>query len=335
MKKKERANFLPRRLSDSVISPLRLKVVDLCIQYDVSVDVKHMSFRSRLTLYDYLDSLKANGQKIVRPIASHVGVIGYKSTKFKDRFDFTNGLLFETYELKEGGKTHYLVECCLIPQDFQIPRYSDKVQLHNRTLSLFDEDIQRIIKLGGFIAFNLDQRVLGANLNKNSEIDFLTLEDFVWLCRRSQVDPYSFLIGSDLDNVKSKAKKLKNPDKVKWVKESSEKWIDLGGKNHSTEALHHVRRFCLNVLHTMEVIKGSGFSDSWKYVGLGSDFDGLINPINCCKDFASMPGFVEKVRKFLNNLGDFQIEYGISVDDFIHQFFYQNIIDFYSIDEGN
>lgn len=64
---------------------------------------------------------------------------------------------------------------------------------------------------------------------------------------------------------------------------------------------------------------------------IGSDFDGMINPIDCCKNVTEFNSFKSYL---LENFEDWETESSVTISDFItpqrllDNIFYQNAVDF-------
>ncbi|ELR69043.1 hypothetical protein C900_05528 [Fulvivirga imtechensis AK7] len=124
------------------------------------------------------------------------------------------------------------------------------------SINLYDEDIREIVKSGGLIGLSLDQRILGVG-NVSSEVfcpDEYTVADF------KPVKKPKYHV---LDH-----QKYQDPEECK-------KW--------------HLRHLCNNLLHIIKVGSQEVGDKVWDHVCLGSDFDGLIDPINSCRNATEYP----------------------------------------------
>jgi microsomal dipeptidase-like Zn-dependent dipeptidase len=57
----------------------------------------------------------------------------------------------------------------------------------------------------------------------------------------------------------------------------------------------HLRHVCNQILHMVKI----GGEKAWNHMCLGSDFDGLINPVNNCTSVAEYPKLEEGLLKML------------------------------------
>lgn len=142
------------------------------------------------------------------------------------------------------------------------------------SINLYDEDILEIIRSGGLIGISLDQRILGVG-NVSSEI----------FCPEEYHE-------ADFPEVKKPKyhvldyQKLQDPEECR-------KW--------------HLRHLCNNLLHIIKVASQEVGDKAWDHVCLGSDFDGLIDPINGCKNAKDYPNLysdlVEQLPVVANDMG--------------------------------
>ncbi|MEX2591940.1 MAG: hypothetical protein WD426_04140 [Anditalea sp.] len=119
-----------------------------------------------------------------------------------------------------------------------------------------DEDIVEIINSNGLIGVSLDVRIVGWQnmLTKEDQMEYISVEDFKYFF------PEKF---HQLD--------LLLPDEV-------ESWlIPIREERHPLS-------LCFNILHIISVSKLYSEKNPWDHVCIGSDFDGLINPIINCRN---------------------------------------------------
>lgn len=122
------------------------------------------------------------------------------------------------------------------------------------SVNLYDEDITEILDSDGMIGLNLDQRILGTQRAKG---EFFSAEEFA----EQHPDVYHEL-------TRAGARKLK-------FKGQPPSFGSIGKKK-----TRHLRHLCNNILHIVKV----GGPRAWQQICIGSDFDGLINPVDNCSD---------------------------------------------------
>lgn len=122
------------------------------------------------------------------------------------------------------------------------------------SINLYDEEIKIIIDSGGIIGINLDERILGTKHQKPKQ----TAEYF----SREEFEDYKQRIDENLG-------------KYKKLQDKTDEEVRVLLKPHND--LKHI---CNNILHIVK-IKGA---EAWKHICIGSDFDGMINAVECCKN---------------------------------------------------
>jgi len=134
------------------------------------------------------------------------------------------------------------------------------------SINLYDEDIKEIMLSGGLIGLSLDQRILGwGNVSKEhfSEEEFVQSE--FQLVNRPKYHTLS-------DQHHNSSQKLKD-------------W--------------QMRYFCNNWLHVIKIGLEVIGDDAWNHVCIGSDFDGLIDPVNDFKSAADYKFLFGRVVEWL------------------------------------
>ncbi|GJM30427.1 MAG: hypothetical protein DHS20C17_30620 [Cyclobacteriaceae bacterium] len=142
------------------------------------------------------------------------------------------------------------------------------------SINLFDEDIREIMLSGGLIGLSLDQRILG--FGKASK-EVFSLEEF----RMDEFKPIR----------KPKYHRLHHGHH------------DTGQKIRNWQ----IRYFCNNWLHVVKIGQQVIGDDAWNHICIGSDFDGLIDPIN---DFTS----AEKYKFVFARLVDWMPKMAVAME---------------------
>lgn len=230
---------------------LKVKVKGKEVDAPVLIDIKHMSLKSRIDFYKY-----RNEKDYRLPIlATHMGVTGYSIAGWKEAL--TEKVLVKgavpvvrvTAERKLAGQWGLI---------------NKKNTFNAWTINLMDEDIIEIMRSGGLIGVIMDVRILGWQWmpGKGDKEEFITLEDFKYFFPNESLGHAEELKGARVDAEES------------WIKPTKEE------RNHLA--------FCFNILHIVSVTKIYHEKiDPWKHICLGSDFDGLIEPLKSCRE-ASM-----------------------------------------------
>ena len=122
------------------------------------------------------------------------------------------------------------------------------------SINLYDEDIKEIMLSGGLIGLSLDQRILGCgNVSKEA----FSMDEF-------------------------------KPDEFQPTKKP--RYHMLAPDHHDTAKKFRdwqIRYFCNNWLHAVKIGFAVVGEDAWNHLCIGSDFDGLIDPIDDFKSAAN------------------------------------------------
>lgn len=121
------------------------------------------------------------------------------------------------------------------------------------SLNLYDEDILEVLDSGGLIGINLDQRILGVQEVKG---EYFSAQDL------------NFILHD-----------YKSPE-IETPFDSGEFMDELVADTRDLDERKHLRHLCNNILHIVKI----GGERVWKQLCIGSDFDGLIDPVNNCCD---------------------------------------------------
>ncbi|GAB3266304.1 hypothetical protein GCM10027347_34230 [Larkinella harenae] len=212
----------------------------------VLIDIKHMSLKSRLDFYEYRRS--KNYQLPI--IASHMGVTGYSIDEWKAAL---NKATMIRLKISNAPVVRVETERKVAGEWGKI----NKTFTYNPwTINLMDEDIEEVLNSNGLIGISLDVRILGWQnaLGKGEKEEYVSAEEFRFLfpdlSRRlaaEKTDPAeSFLI--------------------------------------PTKEERHPLAMCFNILHIVSTGLIRTDKDPWQHISIGSDFDGLINPLINCRD---------------------------------------------------
>ncbi len=159
---------------------------------------------------------------------------------------------------------------CVVDREFVEVKY-DRVKgigdthFNPWSINLYDEEIKIIVASGGLMGLNLDQRIQGAD---NPKGEYWSLKEF-----RHTIDTRSLQI---------KLTNFELPDEPSVAPVAKERGLVLNVKKH-------LRHFANTILHIVEV----GGPAAWDCMCIGSDFDGMINPLNCCQSARDFPAFRE------------------------------------------
>lgn len=168
------------------------------------------------------------------------------------------------------------------------------------SINLYDEDISEILASDGLIGLSLDQRILGSQRVQGEyfsarELNFI-LHDY-----REPPRERGWREGEFTDEIEETERAL-NERK-------------------------HLRHFCNNLLHLIK----TGGEKAWDHVCIGSDFDGLINPINNCRNVTEYPKLERQLRKMLPQMMEEDSTFTYDTSDMggkVRRLMYDNAISF-------
>jgi hypothetical protein len=209
-----------------------------------------MSYRSRLDYYRHLQ--KNHSEKNIPIVASHVAATGVGFNKY-------------WAEKQESGMvsgSHKVVVARV--------KGSFKTHFYPVSLNLFDEEIALIVDSRGLIGISMDQRMLGYKADKKyrrkwgmgdseHEVEFFSPNDFLALNRdyHDQVFPPS---------------RMRQPEPTSHL-------LTLAGPETGNRHIH-ANYIANNILHFVK----AGGPQTWKCLTIGSDFDGLVDATQACKN---------------------------------------------------
>ena len=259
--------FLPR---GNGITDKGHQVIQTCLsdQLDgqpILIDIKHLSMVSRKQFYEtYKD----------KPIiASHVAVTGC-SWHNKPIAKIRKKKAHPVYKVKYDRQKGYI----------------DGTSFNPDSINLYDEDIVAILKSGGLIGLILDERVLGFSKNNKSK-EFISNDEWdEFIAPLTQTE----LQNREMDDDENQADEL---DEQQHEEEETRLLAGNGPKRSMDNRRIHLLHLLNNIMHIMKVGQSiDGNIDPGKHIVIGSDFDGLINAIDCCptaEDFEYLQDHLE------------------------------------------
>lgn len=292
---------------------------------EILVDVKHMGWLARKQFYEF--NAQQNDPKPI--VCSHTGFTGCW---------FNN----------PGGQfSDYILELLLLDGRHGIrlnkanPYLDDNLIGFNvSTINLFNEDIRAIIQSDGLIGISLDQRVLGfseivdtqtANNEPGPE------ETNVVRIADGPIGELTLL--TDMDFISSAEFQKEAQFQKLSQKPAIRKQGVFAMKKRVNIANLHARHFYLHIVHAMQVARMIGHEEATRTMltrtlCIGSDFDGLIDGLDCCPDMGHIGAlkqkFINEFGNFLNEIKPIKITLpdGLSVEQVADRIFYENGRDF-------
>ncbi len=239
----------------------------------VLLDIKHLGLKSRQDFYAFRKA-KADRFKNIPIIASHIGVTGYTYNEWKNALKREACTVYN-YQGARAVSVEMSRKACgkwgsFINNDFSFNPWS---------INLMDEDIVEVLNSNGIIGMSLDVRILGFQseygLQLESANEFLSTADFQTHFPQITV------------------KNLPQNTMESMISEQ-ESWLI------PTKEDRHPLAFCFNIIHIIQVgLLKTDLEEPWKNICLGSDFDGLIEPLKVAPDSASLDELEANMIKWL------------------------------------
>jgi len=226
----------------------------------VIIDVKHLSLKSRLDLYAF----RTGSFKNIPIICSHAGVTGYTISAWKEALQTARRVKLDSgdlvIELKTGRKT--AGRWGAINSEFTYNAW---------TVNLMDEDIEAILESNGLIGVSLDVRILGWHdtLTTGETDEFMSSGEF----RHFFPERFAQLTSEPMESFLVPTRQERHP-----------------------------LSFCFNLLHIISVgllRTNVDLPNLWKRICIGSDYDGLINPLINCRDISQLSELESNLLRWL------------------------------------
>jgi len=278
------------------------EMISRMIEKKILIDVKHMSLWSRWQLYSMLRDPNDSNKYTSPVICTHAGLTGQSVT---DRVKY----LLRTPE--DVGEVYEV--CYLKPKS----PYIEGVYFNCSSINLYNEDIETILLSGGLIGLSFDQRILGF-ADENVLRNVTTPHDVEYI---SELEA-GFFLGPNPSTLPA----WKDDDKI-WSSEDFENLDPV----FDTEL--HPLFFLNQVIHILVVAKNNefiGVQKAAKQICLGSDYDGLINAIDNCKQADKLDKFKQlTLTKMPDLLKRAKLDNdGIDISMLVDNIFYNNGRDF-------
>ena len=241
----------------------------------IYIDLKHSGFTTRKYVYNYLDSIARETQETIPPICSHCAATGMPE---KDYSKFVNELaLVKSQEV-------------------------EKKKLYPLSINLYDEEIEEICKLNGIIGVTFEQRVLGGylnskkaikskktpknkRLNKTEEIKAAHVFRNVQPAYGTPTHYYDTCLLYPALEYGLRSKTDKEKQRLKYL---------------LYQDYHSLKPFLNNLFYMLD--KSTNEPDKkeyWKHFCIGSDMDGLIDPIDIAPTVAQYPYVQKRLVQFI------------------------------------
>ena len=278
------------------ISPHGFRLLQRMDQKGILLDVKHMSLLARKQLKDYHTGNRPY-------ICTHAGLTGIHSSDrgkyFMEKDELDGGYLRIKYYKPAGYLAGTAFNCS--------------------SINLYDDDVINIIFSGGLIGLSMDQRILG-------------LPDDIFLGDDYVDDIF------DMEVVSMQEKNFFTGVENSSLTESDYLDVyDILKTDRQNYLRYHARHFMNNVFHFFALAGKNNINPALvaESICIGSDFDGMINPIDCCRNVTKLEDFK---KYLLRNFMEWEREaaYALPVrissfirpEDLLENIFYRNALQF-------
>ncbi|HMH33187.1 MAG TPA: hypothetical protein VK543_09175 [Puia sp.] len=292
--------FKPRQKE---ISEDGITILKECYSRKIMIDLKHMSLGARRFLVEQLRP-KPEFAAINQPlICTHSGFTGLSFSDVPDYMDY--------HDEKNKDYGYVLWNKPKLYGQNAITAFNPS------SINLYNEEILAILVSGGMIGLSLDKRILGYSDpgNRPDALNDLAFEE-----------EYISLLEKDYFLTKPILGAKMNDAFCITAQEVLE-----GGEVNPDAAFYHLCHFMSHILHVVRVAGDNGYdvTRALTQVCIGSDFDGLINPIWCCPTMESISHFKTEFVSHFNDYADanadkVRLPAGFDIHAFADRLFFEN-----------
>lgn len=281
-----------------------LKLIEHCYKNNILIDLKHMSLAARRMFIESLRKSKDLSKNLQPLICSHGAFTGIS---YSDIPDYINA------QKVSGKKFSYLLWGK--PKKYEMLDFF--TSFNPSSINLYDEDILAIINSDGLIGLSLDKRILGYtdSTNRSPNLNELAFEE-------------EYISNAEKDVYFTKRRLGKKMTDFHCITTQE---VMQGGVVLPRIGFYHLCHFMQQVLHYMKVVIDNkyDFEKALTQLCIGSDFDGIIDPVWCCPNVGSLHDlktqFKQSFNSFAgNNSAMVKLPRSFNVNRFAEQLFYEN-----------
>lgn len=272
--------FFPRGYG---ISAEGLELLLLMKEKQILCDIKHTSLFARQQIF------QTGWQRDNWPlVCTHAGLTGiHSSARYR----------YLLHHREFGGY--------LRVKHYKPVGYIPGTSFNPSSINLYDDDVVHIIESGGLIGLSMDQRILGVPDNEMMETGY---PDEIYEQEVISPDEREWFRGKKEDRV---------PVPDEWVLKTDQ--IETA-RDRQRLPDFHARHFLNQVFHLFRIARHYGIPDNIMAgrICIGSDFDGMINPLDCCSDVTGLAAFRKMLEEnFLQWETSFEEAVHYRISDFI------------------
>lgn len=247
-------------------------VIDRLISTDnghrILIDLKHSDFFTRKYFFENVMINRQTGDTIP-PICSHCGVTGLPSPYYSPLTD-----------------------------EFSLLQSSSVTTFYPFAINIFDEEITTICQNGGIIGIPLFQQVLGGNIKTRRARDYRIRRDGSMVTgKRSRVSRHK-----EIKRLFAYYQREGDPLVDQALQYTREEMGIAGDEKRimriTADDYISAEPFIQNLFHILDH-SGLETEAAWSRVCIGSDLDGLIDPIDICPTASLYPNFRSRLRQFI------------------------------------
>ncbi len=292
----------------NMIAMSGIQILKYCYTNKIMIDLKHMSLAARQHLFQLTTA--PDIAPIAQPIVcTHAGFTGISTREIPDYVFQRKQFIKKGYTVLWHGKP------------IKYGGFSPRPSFNPSSINLFDEDIMQILRSGGMIGLSLDKRILGYQQFEeptSGRDDFPLETDYV---SNKEIRVHFPNPGADV------GKAFEDEKVLGWDE------IFDGGEVNPQLADYHLKYFMAHILHLIVVARKNAYdiNRALTQVCIGSDFDGLINPVYICEKITEVQSlknaFNDSFIQFAKD-SDVALPPGFDVNQFAEQLFFKNGRDF-------
>jgi microsomal dipeptidase-like Zn-dependent dipeptidase len=280
-----------------------LKIIRHCYENNIMIDIKHQSLATRRMLIEKVRTWP-EFQDILQPlVCTHAGFTGLSYNDIPDYINFQK-VSKKDYSYLLWGK----------PRKYGMLDFM--TAFNPSSINLYDEDILAVIKSGGIIGLNMDKRILGYSEadSRTANWDELAFEEEYISNAETDVYLTKRVVGSKMTD--------------SYCITTQE--VLQGGVVNPELGFYHLCHFMQHVLHFIKIAQQTDdINKALTQICIGSDFDGIINPVWCCP---AASGFDNFKKEFLKTFMSFAhanrdlvtLPADFDVNKFADQLFFEN-----------
>jgi len=278
------------------------------------IDVKHMSLLSRLEFY----RIHAEHYPEKPIIASHIGLTGMPLAEWRGW----------VRRVKPMGS---VVE--LMSYKYQWP--DRDTSFYPLTINLFTEDILAILKSKGLIGLSMDVRITGGKETiDDPQYDYLSVSEYDVL----RAPDSELRIAKLADDLWAG----RGPDAAAAAVVPADPSFDAAIKTELNDVMpviavppdrpyfdFHARQLAYQLLKIMDITRAYNQPHPWDHLCIGSDFDGLVEAVDCCKNAAEFGLLAPALEKELaEGAAALKLDLQLSPAEIVSKFCYTNAFNF-------